>query len=74
MLNKDNNTYYVYNSPSLTHTPLLAGLGLKLDVLKKNKLLVTCLSVLPCVIEVIAVACVAVLALKLPWNWAFLLG
>ncbi|XP_063687567.1 sodium/hydrogen exchanger 9B2-like [Bolinopsis microptera] len=53
---------------------LRAGLGLRLDILRKNKMLVACLSVLPCVVEVIIIACVSRPLLDLPWNWAFLLG
>jgi len=53
---------------------LRAGLGLKVDILKRNKIMIACLSVLPCVVEVIVVACTSKPLLNLPWNWSILLG
>ena len=42
--------------------------------LLSSQLLVTCLSVLPCVAEVVTIACLSRPLLNLPWNWSFLLG
>ena len=49
------------------------GFAVKLSPIDLQ-VLVTCLSVMPCVVEVIVIACVSRPLLNLPWNWAVLLG
>lgn len=50
------------------------GLGLESDVLLKNSFTVTKLSIIPCVIEAVAVAAAANVIMNLPWLFGLSLG